>query len=268
MLLSTLKVLFQHKRQVIPDLNKVELPASFRGRPILDRKNIDTEKLEQCIELCPTGAITATPFTLDMGKCLFCGECERVLPENIKFTNSWKLWSLTREGLIITAENSPKEVQSEIAFGPNTIKVKHPFRRSLRLRQVCAGGDSAPEMELGAACNVNFDMGRFGIEFVASPRHSDGVVLTGPITKKMASPLEMTYAAVPDPKLLIAVGVDAISGGMFADSPQIDRSFLERYPVDLYVAGHPSHPLAIIGGLRELMKSPVRRVAPQQQVKQ
>jgi Ni,Fe-hydrogenase III small subunit len=99
-------------------------------------------------------------------------------------------------------------------------------------------------------------MGRFGIEFVASPRHADGIVITGPISVNMAEPLEITYGAVPSPRMIILAGTDAISGGIFVDSPAIDRSFLERNHVDLYVPGNPVHPLTFINGVMELLGIP------------
>ena len=129
------------------------------------------------------------------------------------------------------------------------------FSGSLKLRQVSAGGDNSNELELNACGNVNFDMGRFGIEFVASPRHADGVVITGPITQAMASPLQLCYDAIPDPKIIVLAGTDAISGGFFADSPAVNRTFLDRYRVDLYVPGNPIHPLTFINGILALMRS-------------
>jgi Ni,Fe-hydrogenase III small subunit len=128
------------------------------------------------------------------------------------------------------------------------------FSGSLKLRQVSAGGDNSCEMELNACSNVNFDMGRFGIEFVASPRHADGIVITGPLTQNMALPLQMCYDAIPDPKIIILAGTDAISGGIFLGSPALDRSFLDKYKVDLYVPGNPMHPLTFINGILELIK--------------
>jgi Ni,Fe-hydrogenase III small subunit len=92
-------------------------------------------------------------------------------------------------------------------------------------------------------------MGRFGIEFVASPRHADGIVITGPISKNMAAALQITYDAIPEPKIIIVAGVDAISGGIFADSATLDRSFLDRYKPDLYIPGNPVHPLTFINGV-------------------
>ena len=138
-------------------------------------------------------------------------------------------------------------------------EIRSLFGGSLKLRQVSAGGDNSCELELNACGNVNFDMGRFGIEFVASPRHADGIVITGPITVNMAQPLQICYDAVPHPKMIILVGTDAISGGLFAGSKAIDRSFLDRYSVDLYVPGNPTHPLAFINGVLSLIRKPAKK---------
>ncbi|MCU0456801.1 MAG: NADH:ubiquinone oxidoreductase, partial [Bacteroidales bacterium] len=109
------------------------------------------------------------------------------------------------------------------------------------------------EMELNAAGNVNFDMGRYGIEFVASPRHADGIVITGPITENMSEALQITYDAVPEPKIIILVGTDAISGGIFSKSPAVNRKFTESHKIDLYVPGNPAHPLTFINGIMDLL---------------
>jgi len=127
------------------------------------------------------------------------------------------------------------------------------FGRSLKLRQVSAGGCNGCEFELNACGNVNFDMGRFGIEFVSSPRHADGIVITGPVTIPMAVALEDTYLAIPDPKIVVAVGACAISGGIFAGAPAINREFFDKYRVDLYVPGCPVHPLTFINGLLDFL---------------
>jgi len=127
------------------------------------------------------------------------------------------------------------------------------FGGSLKLRQVSAGGDNSCELELNAANNVQFDMSRFGIDFVASPRHADGIVITGPITRNMAEALEICYNAIPDPKILILAGTDAISGGIFADSPELNREFIEKHHIDLYIPGNPVHPLTFINGILSLL---------------
>jgi Ni,Fe-hydrogenase III small subunit len=108
-------------------------------------------------------------------------------------------------------------------------------------------------LEVNAMANVNFDAGRYGIDLVASPRHADGLILSGPITRNMASALELCYEGMPDPKFVIAVGACAISGGVFESSPVLDRSFLHRFTPQLFVAGCPPHPLSLINGLLDLL---------------
>ena len=132
-------------------------------------------------------------------------------------------------------------------------EVRKLFRRSLKLRQVSAGGDNSCEMELNATGNVNFDFGRYGVEFVASPRHADGIVITGPVSENMAEALRICHDAVPDPKIIILVGTDAISGGIFSDSPALNRKFIDEHNIDLYVPGNPAHPLTFINGVMDLM---------------
>lgn len=252
MLLTSLKVLVQHGTQYIRHLDRVKLCDEFRGRPILNGTGLSTTDKAALCSLCPTGAIAyGHGLTLDMGKCLFCGECAMRFPEHIRFTNDYRLATTTREGLIVT-ENR----EAEWDFDHSTVRpeIRRMFRRSLHLREVCAGGDNSCEMELGAAGNVNFDMGRYGIEFTASPRHADGVVVTGPVTANMARELETTWQAVPEPKLLIAVGTDAISGGLFADSPAVNREFFEIHQPDLYVPGNPAHPMTFITGVLALIR--------------
>ena len=245
---NTLKILYHQGKQYIPDPTKAEVPGIFRGRPVISTENVDEKAL---VELCPTGAISASPVSIDLGKCAFCGECERCFPDKIHFTKDYKLATNKRENLIIK-EGEDKPVQ----FDYSTVRpeIRQLFRKSLKLRQVSAGGDNSCEWELGATGNVNFDMGRYGIEFVASQRHADGLVVTGPITRNMSRALEICDEAVPDPKILVLAGTDAISGGIFADSDELDRSYLESHTPDLYLPGNPCHPLTVINGLLDLTR--------------
>ena len=133
-------------------------------------------------------------------------------------------------------------------------EIKKVFGKSLKLRQVSAGGCNGCEMELNACSNCNFDMGRFGIDFVASPRHADGIVITGPISDNMAYALEDCYKSTPDPKVVILCGACAISGGVFQNSTKLNREFLEKYPIDLYIPGCPVHPLTFINAVVDFIR--------------
>jgi Ni,Fe-hydrogenase III small subunit/ferredoxin len=245
---DSLKILIHQGKQYIPDVRKAEVPGIFRGRPLISTAACDTESL---CALCPTGALSGSPLQIDLGKCTFCGLCAREFPEKIRFTKDYKMAVNRREDLLIReGQDQPLKVAQEAVRR----EVKHLYRHSLKLRQVSAGGDNSCEWELNACGNVNFDMGRFGIEFVASPRHADGLVITGPISKNMAKALEICYEATPDPRLIILAGTDAISGGILQSSPALDRSFLDRYPVDLYIPGNPVHPLCVINGILDLIR--------------
>ena len=248
MITPKIKVLRSHGIQYIPDLSDVTLSEEFRGRPVLTSTD-DMSQVEAAANLCPTKAISVAPFSLDLGKCLFCGECALCAPKNIRFTNDFKMATTKREALII------KEGDERVEFHHEAVRpvIRKLFGKALKLRQVSAAGDASVEMELNATGNVNFDFGRYGVDFTASPRHSDGVVITGPISKAMAEPLQICYDAVPDPKVLIVCGSEACSGGLYADSKAIDRSFLDTHKVDLWVPGAPSHPMAFIDGVMNLM---------------
>ena len=174
-----------------------------------------------------------------------------LFPGKIVFTTDYKLSTNERERLIIR-EGVDQPVEVNKAIIPKDFSSL--FGSSLKLRQVSAGGDNSCEWELNAANNVQFDMSRFGIEFVASPRHADGIVITGPITENMAEALQICHDAVPSPKLIILAGTDAISGGIFEGSNALNRSFLSKYKIDLYIPGNPLHPLTFINGILDLIR--------------
>ena len=253
---DNLKILLHQGKQYIPDVTIAKVPGIFRGRPVISNEVVDTNAL---VDICPTGAINSLPpgeaegagICIDLGKCTFCGECTIAFPGKIKFTTDYKMATNHRQNLIVReGQDNPIELNSELIRK----EIYGYFGGSLKLRQVCAGGDGSCEMELNACSNVNFDMGRFGIEFVASPRHADGLVITGPITENMAQPLQICYDAIPEPKIIILAGTDAISGGIFEGSLALNRSFLAKYKIDLYVPGNPIHPLTFINGVLELIK--------------
>lgn len=242
-MLNNLKILYHQGKQFIPDVTTAKVPGIFKGRPVISSQAVNEDEIAS---ICPTGAISTAPIALDLGKCTFCGECALQFPGKIRFTADYNLSVAERNQLLIREGEDQR-----LVVDPDKVRkeIRSMFGRSLKLRQVSAGGDNSCEWELNAANNVQFDMGRFGIEFVASPRHADGIVITGPITENMAEPLQICYDATPDPKIIILAGVDAISGGIFAGSPAINRSFLDKYTIDLFVPGNPVHPLAFINGV-------------------
>jgi Ni,Fe-hydrogenase III small subunit len=136
------------------------------------------------------------------------------------------------------------------AIGEKLLKL---FGQSLRLRQVSAGGHNGCEADVNVLGSVGWDLGRFGIQIVASPNHADGLLITGPVTKNMEPALKKTYDAVPAPKIVIAVGARAISGGPYVDHPEVQNGAGSVVPADLFIPGCPPHPLTILDGLLRLL---------------
>lgn len=244
-----LRVIRDHGRQYIKDLRKQPVSERFRGLPVISDE-ITPKEIISVSSLCPVNAIDSRSGAIDIGRCAFCNECALLLPERIRFLNDYRIAANKREDLIIKPGRKELLRLDESAVRKD---VRRLFKKALKLRQVSAGGDNSCEMELAATGNVNFDFGRYGVEFVASPRHADGIVITGPITENMSRALELTYEAVPSPKIIILVGSEAISGGIFESSPALNRSFISDHKPDLYVPGNPAHPLTFINGVMDLL---------------
>lgn len=250
-MLDLLKLRFRHGRQFIPDIRNSKLMDTHRGFPVISESG-DKDSFKDYKDVCPTNAIDINPLSIDLGKCIFCGECQRLCTGNeIKFTSENRLGSTDRKKLIVTSGMTYDD------YNNNAIEVRKEihkmFGKSLKLRQVSAAGCNGCEMELGAGGNVNFDIGRFGIDFVASPRHSDGLVITGPISRNMAPALMDAYKSISEPKIVIAVGVCAISGGIFQESTKLNRTFFDEVKIDLFIPGCPPHPIIFINSLLDFL---------------
>jgi Ni,Fe-hydrogenase III small subunit/ferredoxin len=224
------------------------LPDRFRGLPVVDVSRCP-DGCRDCAEACPTEAITIQDgvFRLDLGRCLFCTDCVEACPEGaLRYSQDHRLAVRQREDLIYDG-------QSLKLAEPLDEKMRRLFGRSLKLRQVSAGGCGACEADLNVLSTVVFDLGRFGIQFVASPRHADGLVVTGPVSENMRTALLDTWNAIPAPRLVIAVGAEAISGGVFRGHPEVHNGCGSFLHVDLFIPGWPPHPLTILDGLLRLL---------------
>lgn len=233
-----------------PDGPPPELPERFAGRPVLDAAKC-AAGCRKCAAACPTNAIALDDSGrlqgLDMGRCLFCRECAIACSEGaITFSREYRLAAARREDLIVR-----DSLQRAAAALDET--ARRLFGHSLKLRQVSAGGCNACEADTNVLGTLAWDSGRFGIQFVASPRHADGLLITGPVSENMRAALLKTYEAVPWPKLVIAVGACAVSGGPYADHAEVHNGASGIVPVDLFVPGCPPHPLSILEGLLWLL---------------
>jgi Ni,Fe-hydrogenase III small subunit/ferredoxin len=224
----------------------IALPERFRGRPVLDPGRC-TDGCRACAEACPVDAIAVDPLRLDLGACLFCPGCQEACPEGaIAFGRDHRLAASAREDLVVQRD----EVK---LAGALSAEMRRVFGRSLRLRQISAGGCNACEVEVNVLNTLVFDLARFGVQFVASPRHADGVLVTGTVTANMRRAVLDTWEAVPSPRLAIAVGACAIAGGPFRGSAPAGTGVPEEIPVSLYVPGCPPHPYTILDGLLRLL---------------
>ncbi|OHB62276.1 MAG: hydrogenase [Planctomycetes bacterium RBG_13_60_9] len=224
------------------------LPEKFLGRPSWDSTKCPKD-CTACVQACPTRAIAKDNgiLAIDMGRCLFCTDCTDACPAKaIQFTAEYRMATRTREALVM-------DDRTFAVARALDAKSRRLFGRSLKLRQVSAGGCNACEADTNVLGTVVFDLGRFGIQFVASPRHADGLLITGPVPKNMELALKKTYEATPAPKIVIAVGACAISGGVFAGHPEVCNGADGMIPVDLYIPGCPPQPITILDGLLRLL---------------
>ena len=224
-----------------------ELSSRYAGLPILDSGACTA--CGACENACPVDAISARlaplEFNLDLGRCIFCGECEKACDKGaISFSKSFRMGSTQREGLLLggSVPMSIEHLQEAMLSR---------FGRAMKIRVVSAGGCGACEADINVLETIGFDLSRFGISITASPRHADALIVTGPVSRNMELALKKTWEAMPEPKLVIAVGACAISGGIYRGMPDVHNG--STLPVNLYIPGCPPHPLTILNGLLTLL---------------
>lgn len=225
----------------------IELPPRYRGLPQVNAAAA-LELAVQCATACPQDAIDAERKLVDMGRCVFCGACERLSEGRfVAFSRNFELATAEKNHLLTGGELPSLAAHAKKRF-------KKLFGRSLQLRQVSAAGCNACEADLNVLATPFFDLARFGINFVASPRHADGIVVTGPVSRNMKTALLRTYEATPPPKVVIAVGSCALSGGPFRGSPEVTEGLDRLLPVDIYIPGCPPHPMTNLHALLTYFK--------------
>ena len=228
------------------------MPPGYRGRPVIDAATYEPEDLRLGAEVCPTAAIVSenSHGSLDLGRCIQCGLCAEAAG-GISMTAEYELAARRQEELVehIGANSQGGDAELTAISRRLEAAIQRLFRRSLHMRHVDAGSCNACESELKQLTSPYYDLHRLGIFFTTSPRHADLLLVTGPVTRAMEAALQRTYEAMPDPKLVVAVGACACSGGIFGGGP-LTRAGLGRVlPVDAYIPGCPPSPLALIQGL-------------------
>ncbi len=272
----------QKKRTVAYPKGLPVLPPRFRGRPFIHAEKclgVAGKPCQICTEICPSRAISChnNQPNINLGMCTFCGACATACPSSsIVFSKDWRLASTSLSALTIspkilaevyktdTGKDFPDSALSleeqealflELKPFPvvKTTALKGALKRSLRLRQVSAGGCNACEADLNVLTTVVFDLMRFGIDFVASPRHADAMALTGPVARNMQEAVKKCHVAMGEPKFIMAIGACAISGGLFrsygaSSSCQSTEGIVPHAKVDLFIPGCPPNPYTSLDG--------------------
>ncbi len=233
------------KRVVTEQLTLLQQAGRTRA-PMADHR---CDLCGECVAACPASAISIEgDWSVDTGKCLFCGDCVPVCPRDaISF--SAEVPAVSQRSSLVLRRNVPLP---ELKFQLRE-EARKVLGRSLNIREVDAGSCNGCEVEVNSLSNPIYDLERFGIKFVASPRHADMLLVTGPVTRNMLPALLKTYRATPEPRLVAAMGACAISGGPFGGTYATGSGVAEALPVDIFIPGCPPHPRTVVLALLDAL---------------
>lgn len=218
----------------------------FQGAVVVDPGHGSIPEVLASIEACPTQAIALRDdrIELDRGRCILCARCVQMAPQVFRFDRSFESAVHGRRSLVVP--NLPESDAARESAREELARRTKALRRSIHIRHVDGGSDGADEWEVAALTNPIYDVQRLGIFFTASPRHADVLLVTGIGSAGMRGPLRHTFDVMPNPKVVIAAGVDAASGGMFARGYASSGGIGDVVPVDIFVPGSPPSPFSLL----------------------
>src|ERR1019366_69403 len=246
--------------QVIP-VEQLIANCSGSRMPDVDAAALTQTLAEKAVLACPTSALSgASPvaerhLTLDYGECIGCGRCIEVAAPAFLEAKNFAYCGVRRDGLVRRWDISANTELISVAASPERVKrqIRSMLGRALNIRQLDAGSCNGCEAEIAALTNPHYDLERFGIHFVASPKHADMLLVTGPVTRNMAEAVRNTYQARSEPKMVVAVGACGVSGGLFAGSHAVVGAVDAVIPVDRYIPGCPPTPAMVLSGILEVL---------------
>ena len=229
--------------------------------PEIDPAQLNFESASRALNACPMAALrqeerdNTRELVLDYGECTGCGNCIEAGRDAMRVATKLSHCGVARAGLIRRwdVENGDERFVEHPAIENAAREIRALLRRALNIRQVDAGSCNGCEAEIGALTNPYYDLERFGIHFVASPKHADMLLVTGPVTRNMAEALSHTYEATPAPRLVVAVGACGCSGGIFAGSYAVAGAVDKVIPVDGFIPGCPPTPSMLLTGILNVL---------------
>ncbi len=247
--------------KVLIPVSELFLNAAGSRMPDVQPDLLTDEVTRRIVAACPTSALkldetARQPYLLlNYGECIACSRCVAAGNGAFHHTETIIRCGLRKEALIRRwdIQKRTEVVQDEPALSETAEQIRSLVGRALNIRQVDAGSCNGCEGEIAALTNPYYDLERFGIHFVASPKHADLLLVTGPVTRNMAAALKYTYAAVPSPKLVVAVGACGCSGGIFSGSHAIVGPVDAVIPVDGYIPGCPPTPGMLLTGIMQVI---------------